>query len=204
MEVPAIALAIALAGVAQFATARVTAGGALALGGSGGFSAQPSRMGAVISDAFASPSILLLGGGLAIGALSGADGIAKVKPLFADLFQGMLCLFLLELGRMAAERIGDFRRVGARLAVFALAMPIVHAALGVLVARAAGLSEGGAVVMATLAASASYIAAPAAVRLALPEANPSYYLTCSIGITFPFNIVVGLPLYAAMAAWAYA
>ncbi len=82
-------------------------------------------------------------------------------------------------------------------------MPVVHGAVGIALAHAAGLSQGGAIVLGTLAASASYIAAPAAVRLALPEANPGYYLTCSLAITFPFNIVVGLPLYGAMAHWLY-
>ena len=151
----------------------------------------------------ASKSVLLLLGGLAIGALAGPAGMRPVQPFFIGLFPGVLCLFLLELGRLAAERLGDFAKVGGRLLAFSLLAPVAHAALGLLVAAAAGLGEGGAVVFATLCASASYIAAPAAVRAALPEANPSLYLTCALGITFPFNIVVGLPLYQAMAAALY-
>jgi hypothetical protein len=141
---------------------------------------------------------------LAIGAVAGPQGLAKVKPFFADLFQGVLCLFLLELGRLAASRVGEFRHVGFRLGGFALVMPVLHGVVGVGTAYGLGMSQGGAVVLGTLAASASYIAAPAAVRLALPDANPGYYLTCSLAITFPFNIVLGLAAYQAMAAFLYA
>ena len=135
--------------------------------------------------------------------VAGQAGMAKVKPFFVDLFQGMLCLFLLELGRLAASRAGDFRQVGLKLAAFAIVAPVLHGLLGIAAAHAAGLSQGGAVILGTLAASASYIAAPAAVRLALPEANPGYYLTCSLALTFPFNMVLGIPIYAAMAGWIY-
>jgi len=147
--------------------------------------------------------VLLLAGGLAIGLLAGPERLAPVKPLFTDLFPGILCLFLLELGRMAATHAGAFRKVGVRLVAFAVAMPVLHAALGVAVAAAAGLTAGGALILATLAASASYIAAPAAVRLALPEASPGLYLTCALAITFPFNLVIGIPLYGAMVAAVY-
>ena len=199
MEVPAIVVAIGLAGVASISSARTaTAGGTVAISGP-----PSSALSDVISDALSSKSILLLGGGLIIGALTGSAGIAKVKPLFVDLFQGALCLFLLELGRLAASKIGDFRQVGVKLAAFAIGMPVLHAALGITLAHAIGVSQGGAIILGTLAASASYIAAPAAVRLALPDANPGYYLTCSLAITFPFNIVIGLPLYSAMAGWLY-
>ncbi len=136
---------------------------------------------------------------MAIGASVGISGLVNIRPFFVDLFAGVLCLFLLDLGRVAASHAGEFRKVGLRLAVFALAMPIVHALVRIGVGRAVGLSYGGAVILGTLAASASYIVAPAAVRLALPDANPGYYLTCSLAITFPFNIVAGIPLYSAMA-----
>lgn len=196
MEAPAIVVSLAMA---AFATAP------LALRASGAAAVMTGRdtrglIGAALSDALSSKSVLLLAGGLAIGALAGPAGLSKVKPFFVDLFPGLLCLFLLELGRLAASRIGEFRQVGAKLALFAIAAPVLHGALGVALAHAIGLSQGGAIIMGTLAASASYIAAPAAVRLALPEANPAYYLTCSLAITFPFNIVIGLPLYAAMAS----
>ena len=206
MEVPAIVVAIGLAGAAYAGRPVVVMpGAAAALGGSSpSLSAALERASGVASEVLSSKSIVLLAGGILIGALSGPAGLAKVKPFFFDLFTGALCLFLLELGRVAASRMNEFGKVGARLGVFAIAMPVLHSVLGIGVARMVGLSEGGAVIFATLAASASYIAAPAAVRLALPEANPGYYLTCSLAITFPFNLVLGIPLYSAMAGWAYA
>ncbi len=203
MEVPAIIVAIGLARIAAIAHQPLSVGqsGAAVLMRSGSPAASP--LSGILTEILSSKSVVLLIGGMLIGAVSGAEGIAKVKPLFVDLFQGVLCLFLLELGRIAASRVDEFRQVGLRLAAFALVMPVLHAALGIGAAHMIGMSEGGAIILGTLAASASYIAAPAAVRLALPEANPGYYLTCSLAITFPFNILVGLPLYAAMTAWLY-
>ena len=205
MEVPAIVVALGLAGAARLAAPVLPAGGGVAtLEGGPGFSAfAGNRMAAVLGEVLSSKSIVLLAGGLLIGALAGQAGMAKVKPFFVDLFQGMLCLFLLELGRLAASRAGDFRQVGLKLATFAIVAPVLHGLLGIAAAHAAGLSQSGAVILGTLAASASYIAAPAAVRLALPEANPGYYLTCSLALTFPFNMVLGIPIYAAMAGWIY-
>jgi uncharacterized protein len=107
-------------------------------------------------------------------------------------------LFLLELGIVAAGRLRDLRRVGAFLVGFGIAAPVVLGAAGVVIARLAGLSPGGSVIFAVMTASASYIAAPAAVRLALPQANPTYYLTLALGVTFPFNLIAGIPLYHAM------
>jgi hypothetical protein len=111
----------------------------------------------------------------------------------------VLCLFLLDMGMLAARRVTDFKRVGPFLLGFAIVMPVLHGAIGVWLGHAVGLSVGGATVLGVLAASASYIAAPAAVRIALPDASPGYYLTASLAITFPFNLVVGLPLYLAFA-----
>jgi len=105
------------------------------------------------------------------------------------------------MGMVAAQRFRDFGKVGGFLIGFGIAMPVVHGALGVGLGTLAGLSVGGSMVLGVLAASASYIAAPAAVRLALPQANPSYYLTAALAITFPFNLVIGLPLYLEMARW---
>jgi len=140
-------------------------------------------------------SVVLLLGGLAIGAACGPSGIEKVHPFFVAPFHGVLVLFMLEMGLLTADRLRELRRVGTFLVAFALLAPIVHGALGAVLARAVGLSEGGAVVFATMAASASYIAAPAAVRVSLPQANPSYYLTASLAVTFPFNLTIGIPLY---------
>jgi len=203
MEVPAIVIAIGLSRVAAPAyPIQVVHSSGAAVAGS--FSPPPLFPSAAVwSEVLSSKSVVLLVGGLLIGMLAGPAGIAKVKPLFVDLFQGFLCLFLLDLGRVAASRAAEFGQVGLRLAAFAVIMPVTHALLGISVAHAVGLSQGGAVILGTLAASASYIAAPAAVRLALPQANPAYYLTCSLAITFPFNIVVGLPFYGLMARWIY-
>lgn len=144
-------------------------------------------------------SVLLLVGGLAIGAVTGSSGYEKVEPFFGGLFTGVLTLFLLELGVVAARRLRDLPQAGVGLALFAVGFPVVSGTLGILAGTAAGMSSGGAAILGVLAASASYIAAPAAVRLALPEANPGYYLTTSLGITFPFNLVIGIPLYLAIA-----
>jgi len=182
LEVPAIIVALLIARVAS--------------GEGGGW-------GAALRELLAGKSILLLVGGLVIGWLAGHEGVAQVAPLFVDLFKGALTLFLLELGMVAARRMRDFRRVGRFLLGFAVLMPIAGGVTGVLLGRAAGLSLGGAVVLAALAASASYIAAPAAVRIALPQANPGYYLTASIGVTFPFNLAAGIPLYYGLATLIY-
>jgi uncharacterized protein len=146
-------------------------------------------------------SILLLAGGLAIGFLSGEAGLAKVAPLYVDLFNGALTIFLLEMGMVAAGRFRDLRTAGPFLLAFGVLAPLAHGALGAALGAAVGLSVGGRFVLAVLAASASYIAAPAAVRVALPQANPGYYLTASLAITFPFNLAVGMPLYYAIARW---
>ena len=144
-------------------------------------------------------SILLLTGGLAIGALATPASYDNVAPLFVTLFPGVLVLFLLDLGVLAGRRLRDVPAAGPGLVVAAVLIPVVNGSLGVLVGTAVGLSPGGAALLGVLTGSASYIAAPAAVRLALPQANPAYYLTTSLGITFPFNLVLGIPLYFALA-----
>jgi uncharacterized protein len=154
-----------------------------------------TRWGLIIHEVAAGRSVFLLVGGVLIGYLSGPVGLERVAPLFVDPFQGVLVLFLLDMGMLAARRLRDLRAVGLFLLAFGVLVPIAHGVLGVLLGYAAGLSVGGATVLGVLAASASYIAAPAAVRLALPEASPSVYLTASLGITFPFNLIVGIPLY---------
>lgn len=157
--------------------------------------------GDVIHELLAGKSILLLVGGLVIGFLSGEHGLEQVAPLFVDPFKGALVLFLLELGMVAAGRLRDLRSAGLFLVAFGILMPIFNGAVGVGLGTLAGLSLGGSFVLGVLAASASYIAAPAAVRIALPQANPGYYLTASLAITFPFNLAVGMPIYYAFAQW---
>jgi hypothetical protein len=145
-------------------------------------------------------SIVLLLGGLAIGLISGPDGTAAIQPLFFGLFKGILALFLLEMGLIAASQLPALRRNAVFLVSFGVLMPLFGALCGALLGRAIGLSTGGVTVLATLAASASYIAAPTAMRTAVPEANPALPLTASLAVTFPFNIIVGLPLYERLAA----
>lgn len=152
-----------------------------------------------LHEALLGRSVVLLAGGLAIGWIAGADGTAQVDPLFRDLFLGALTLFLLDLGVSAANRARDVLSAGPGLLVLGTCVPLVNGTLGVLLGTMAGLSVGGAAVLGVMAASASYIAAPAAVRIALPDANPGLYLTASLGITFPFNLIVGIPLFFALA-----
>ncbi len=146
-------------------------------------------------EVFLGKSIVLLVGGLLIGWAAGEEGVASIRFLFLDAFKGVLALFLLEMGLIAAAQLGALRRHGAFLLGFGIAMPLTGALIGTMLAAALGLSLGGTVLMATLAASASYIAVPAAFRMIVPEANPTLSLTASLGVTFPFNIVAGIPLY---------
>lgn len=162
--------------------------GALRAGG-----ARP--LGAVVHEILAARSMVLLVGGLVVGALAGDAGWSAVAPFFESGFRGALMLFLLEMGVVTAERLGDLRRVGPFLLGFGTAFPLVHGAIAAAVGIEVGLSPGGATVLAAMAASASYIAAPPAVRLSLPSANPTYSLTAALAITFPFNIAIGIPLY---------
>ena len=140
-------------------------------------------------------SIVLLVGGLALGAVAGSAGFATIEPFFGGLFTGVLTLFLLELGIVAGRRLPDVKKAGMGVVVFGLGFPVLAGTLWVSVGLLSGLSVGGAALLGVLSASASYIAAPTAVRLALPEASPGIYLTASLGITFPFNLIVGIPLY---------
>lgn len=154
----------------------------------------------ILRDAFTNGSVVLLIGSMIIGAIAAPQGMAKIKPFIEDIFMGVLCLFLLEMGMEAARRIGDFRRVGFYLVAFGVAMPLLGGIIGVFVGHSIlGFDVGSTLLVAVLAASASYIAVPPAMRLAIPEANPSLYLTLSLGVTFPFNVVFGIPLYHKLA-----
>lgn len=151
--------------------------------------------GPLLHDAFFNGAVFLLLGSLLIGLVIGREGFASVAPFVYEPFRGVLSLFLLDMGLVAARRLGDFRRAGATAVIFGVVAPPVHAGVGIVVARLLGLSPGDALLLAVLAGSASYIAVPAALRLALPQANPSIYLPMSLGVTFPFNVVLGIPLY---------
>lgn len=152
-------------------------------------------------DVFFGKSVLLLAGGLLIGAVMGEAGTAPIAPVFMAPFKGVLALFLLELGLVAGGRLGELRHHGMRIVGFALLAPPLLAVAGALTGVALGLSTGGVAILATLAASASYIAAPTAMRMAVPEANAALSITAALGVTFPFNIVLGVPLYLALARW---
>jgi hypothetical protein len=146
-------------------------------------------------------SIILLLGGLVIGFVAGPVKFESVEPFFVSGFQGALVLFLLELGMVTARRLSDLKKVGVFLLGFGILVPILHGVLAIWLGLMVGLSVAGATVLAAMVSSGSYIAAPAAVRIALPKANPSYYLTASLGITFPFNITIGIPIYYLIAIW---
>jgi hypothetical protein len=146
-------------------------------------------------------SIVILIGAFVIGAITGQRGMTMLKPFILDAFPGFLCLFLLDMGLVAGRGLKQrWRYLSFAVAAFAVGMPLIGAALAAAVAAMIGLSIGSTAVLITLAASASYIAVPAAMRLALPAANPAIALTLSLGITFPFNLLIGIPLYISAAS----
>jgi len=157
------------------------------------------QWGKTLQEVITGKTILLLVGGLIIGAVTSDAGFLKVAPFFIDLQSGFLALFLLHLGYLAGSNWGEIKKVGAMLGVFAIIFPIFAGTLGVVVGNMVGLSVGGATILGVLCASASYIAAPAAVSVGLPEANAPLALMSSIGVTFPFNLLVGIPLYLELA-----
>jgi uncharacterized protein len=144
-------------------------------------------------------SVLLLVGGLVIGSVMGQDGLKPIAPLFTDLFKGVLALFLLELGLVAGAQLPEVKRYGLRLLAVGIVSPLVLSLFGAALGKALGLSTGGIAILATLAASASYIAAPTAMRMAVPQGNAGLSIAAALGISFPFNIVIGVPLYTWLA-----
>jgi hypothetical protein len=159
------------------------------------------RWGAVLREACLNSSVFLLVGSLVIGLLVAAyspAGITKMEPFSDKLFYGALSFFLLDMGIVAAQRLRDLRQAGAFLITFSVLMPLFNAMVGVLIARGLGLGPGNALLFVVLCASASYIAVPAAMRMTVPEANPSLYISTALGVTFPFNIIVGIPIYMAL------
>ncbi|MFC3914603.1 sodium-dependent bicarbonate transport family permease [Pseudaeromonas sharmana] len=168
-----------------------------------GLSAQ-TRWCALGHELFCGKGIMLLLGGLLIGWACGREALQPVTPLFFDLYKGVLALFLLEMGLITASQMGMLRRHGLFLLAFGLLTPLVAALIGGQLAVLLGFSVGGTMLLATLAASASYIAVPAAMRMAVPEANPGLSLAASLGVTFPFNVLVGIPLYLQLAHWLHA
>lgn len=190
MESPAILVAVLLA-------RRSGIGGPDPETGNGGH----QGMRTLLREAFLNGPVFLLIGSLIVGATSGEKGWMSVKPFVHDPFKGVLCLFLLELGTVAAGRMRDMARAGWRLVALGCILPAGHGIIGTAAGILAGMSPGGAAVLGAMVGSASYIAAPAAVRIALPKASPGIYLTMALGITFPFNLIVGIPLFLEVAAW---
>lgn len=149
----------------------------------------------LLRDAFFNGSVFLLIGSLIIGIATGDPGEAALKPFIGDIFRGILCLFLLDMGLVSARRLAGLKALGAFAIGFAILVPLTNAAFGIALAYWLGLTPGDALLFCVLCASASYIAVPAAMRMAIPEANPGLYVTISLALTFPFNILLGLPLY---------
>ncbi len=158
------------------------------------------KTGDLLHEVFFNASVVLLLGAFAIGMISGAKGFGEVAPFFEAGFKGVLCLFLLDMGLIAARRMMDARAITWRLVVIAIGLPLLNGSIGTAAAAACGLDVGSAAALGVLCASASYIAVPAAMRLALPEADPGIYLTMSLSITFPFNILINIGLISMLAS----
>jgi hypothetical protein len=201
MESPAIIMAVVIANTLrqQTATAGVTlqAGGAATLGM--GSPKAGVSMGKILHESFTDGAQLLLLGSMAVGLLSGDAGKAAMQPFSGDLFKGMLAFFLLDMGLMAARNLGQVKGKSPILVAYAVVAPLVHASLALGLAWLLDLPVGDAALLMVLAASASYIAVPAVLRYAIPEANPSLYFGLSLGVTFPLNILFGIALYTQVA-----
>lgn len=156
--------------------------------------------GALWREVLLNGSVVLLIGSFLVGLAVGPAGFAEVAPFFDGLFKGVLCLFLLDMGLIAARRLVEARRLTVTLGALAIVMPLINGAIGTATGTLIGLEVASAAALGILAASASYIAVPAAMRLALPQADPGLYLAMSLGITFPFNVIIGIPLFAGLAA----
>jgi len=187
LEMPAIAVGIALA-------RRKTAEADL-----NHKSDSPSTR-ELLHEVIFNQGMVLMVGGLLVGLMAG-ERIEKVTPFFFELFNGVLALFLLQMGMTAAGRLGEIKRLGSFMLAFGVAMPLVGGALGCLLGLAIGLSTGGTILLAVLGASASYIAVPAAMHVALPQANQSLSISASLGITFPFNVLIGIPTFTVITQW---
>lgn len=198
MESPALILGIVLANSVRSAD-RASASGELAISGFRG--PRLAGLGPHLREALTDGGTVLLLGALAVGMLSGSAGAAAMKPFTGDLFKGLLAFFLLDMGLLTARQLPGLRAIPRRMFAYALAAPLLHAALAIVLARALRLPLPDATLLAVLAASASYIAVPAVLRHAVPEARPALYIGLSLGITFPFNLLVGIPLYQAGVAW---
>jgi len=191
MESPAIVLAVLLANHARHKVA--------ATSGTNSAASANAPLGRILHEALTDGAQLLLMGAMLIGLLTGASGQDAMKPFSVDLFKGMLAFFLLDMGLLAARNMGKLKGQSPWLLLYAIGGPLVHAGIALLVGGVLGMSAGNVALLMVLAASASYIAVPAVIRHAIPEANPTLYFGMSLGLTFPFNILVGIPLYVHVA-----
>jgi hypothetical protein len=199
MESPAIIMAVLLANALRHGNATFVSGsgstGTLTLGGStGGLSARK-----ILHESFTDGAHLLLLGSMVVGFVSGEAGKAMMQPFSGDLFKGMLAFFLLDMGLMVARNFSDARRASPVLLAYAALGPLVHASIALLLAVGLGMPVADTILLMVLSASASYIVVPAVLRYAIPEANPALYFGLSLGVTFPLNILVGIPLYTHVA-----
>lgn len=192
MEAPAVIMAVGLAALARTSLEKQGAGAATP---NTGKYRSAFSMKSILHESFTDGAILLLMGSLLIGVVVGEDGYKVMKPFTGDLFKGLLAFFLLEMGILVARRIREMQGVGPFLIVFAVLIPVLNAVIVIFLSHLAGLSAGDTLMLAVLAASASYIVVPAVVRVAIPEANPGFYFGMALALTFPFNVVLGIPLY---------
>ncbi|MDF1600256.1 sodium-dependent bicarbonate transport family permease [Mesorhizobium sp. YIM 152430] len=171
----------------------------LMLARSRGFAKSGSQTN-LVRETLLNGSVVMLAGSFAVGLTIGPSGFASIAPVFESGFRGLLCLFLLDMGLVAARRLRGSQVLTPRMVALAIFIPVFNGTIGVLAGTIAGLDPGSVAILGTLAGSASYIAVPAAMRLALPEADPGIYLTMSLAITFPFNLTLGIPFYTIMAS----
>lgn len=186
MESPAIIMAVVLANLARRKEGVVA-------------TQQGHGLGKIFHESFTDGAQLLLIGAMVIGIVTGEPGERAMQPFIGELFKGMLAFFLLEMGLVAARNFGALKGRSPWLLAYALGGPFVHAGMAFALAAATGMSAGNGALLMVLAASASYIAVPAVLREAVPEASPSLYFGMSLGVTFPFNIIFGIPLYVSIA-----
>jgi hypothetical protein len=187
MESPAIVLAVLLANHVRHTAA--------ASSGMNAVTSSNAPVGRILHEALTDGAQLLLMGAMLIGLLTGESGQDAMKPFSVDLFKGMLAFFLLDMGLLAARNMGKLKGQSPWLLLYAIGGPLVHAGMALLLGGVLGMSAGNVALLMVLAASASYIAVPAVIRHAIPEANPTLYFGMSMGLTFPFNILIGIPLY---------
>ena len=168
-----------------------------------GMKETKTKLSQVLKESITGKAIVILLGSIVIGYIIGKEGFEPISIVFDELFSGAIVIFMIEMGIIAGQRLEDIKKVGIFLTAFSVIIPTINGIIGVLVSTALGLSLGGAVMFGLLLASASFIAAPAVLRHAIPQANPSLYITSALGITFPYNIIVLLPIMFTISTWVH-